>query len=328
MHHASVRPGGEELEGDPVGVAERDAGPVVRVDDAAVGDAELVQPAAQSCNSLRSRQPKETWSRPVCSSSNLSPAPGVGVQAEELAAADHVDRVVEAAGSSSSSRTGSASNSALYHRVLRSRSVTVTATWANAGNSDTTTSGMTDRTGCPLVRLRLVPTRRGPPSPSRAPGSSGATPYVRRTRSPTYRLAVSGRLAVPPYARLVGLVERDTELAALQAQWARARAGSGGFVLVMAESGGGKTSLVNEFARSRRRAGAGSLGRLRPACHPPAARSAARRPRRARSRTRVLLEGAVRRTRSTSASMTISAPTRGSWSSTTCTGQTRAPSTC
>ena len=34
----------EELERDPVGVAERDAGPVVRVDDAAVGDPQLVQP--------------------------------------------------------------------------------------------------------------------------------------------------------------------------------------------------------------------------------------------------------------------------------------------
>lgn len=46
------------------------------------------------------------------------------------------------------------------------------------------------------------------------------------------------------------LVERDVELAALRAQWARARGGSGGFVLVTAESGGGKTALVNEFARS------------------------------------------------------------------------------
>jgi DNA-binding CsgD family transcriptional regulator/tetratricopeptide (TPR) repeat protein len=53
-----------------------------------------------------------------------------------------------------------------------------------------------------------------------------------------------------PYPCPVGLIERDTELAALQAQWARARAGSGGLVLVMAESGGGKTALVNEFARS------------------------------------------------------------------------------
>ena len=52
------------------------------------------------------------------------------------------------------------------------------------------------------------------------------------------------------YPRPVGLVERDAELAALQAHWARARAGSGGLVLVTAESGGGKTALVNEFARS------------------------------------------------------------------------------
>jgi DNA-binding CsgD family transcriptional regulator len=48
----------------------------------------------------------------------------------------------------------------------------------------------------------------------------------------------------------VGLVERDAELAALHAQWGRARAGSGGVVLVTAESGGGKTALVDEFARS------------------------------------------------------------------------------
>ena len=48
----------------------------------------------------------------------------------------------------------------------------------------------------------------------------------------------------------MGLVERDTELAALKAHWVRARAGSGGLVLVTAESGGGKTALVNEFVRS------------------------------------------------------------------------------
>jgi DNA-binding CsgD family transcriptional regulator len=48
----------------------------------------------------------------------------------------------------------------------------------------------------------------------------------------------------------VDLVERDAESSALRAQWARARAGEGGVVLVMADSGGGKTSLVREFTRS------------------------------------------------------------------------------
>jgi DNA-binding CsgD family transcriptional regulator len=75
--------------------------------------------------------------------------------------------------------------------------------------------------------------------------ASGATPYVRRATT-----CFSQPTCVSPYAGSVGLVERDTELAALQAQWTRARAGSGGFVLVTAESGGGKTALVNEFARS------------------------------------------------------------------------------
>ena len=48
----------------------------------------------------------------------------------------------------------------------------------------------------------------------------------------------------------MSLVERDEELAAVREHWARARAGNGGLVLVSAESGGGKTALVNEFARS------------------------------------------------------------------------------
>ena len=51
------------------------------------------------------------------------------------------------------------------------------------------------------------------------------------------------------YPAGVKLVERDAELAALGAHWARAREGSGGFVLVSAESGCGKTALVQEFAR-------------------------------------------------------------------------------
>ncbi len=48
----------------------------------------------------------------------------------------------------------------------------------------------------------------------------------------------------------MALVERDGELAAVRTHWARARAGRGGLVLVSAETGGGKTALVNEFARS------------------------------------------------------------------------------
>ena len=48
----------------------------------------------------------------------------------------------------------------------------------------------------------------------------------------------------------MSLVERDAALGVLQARWARARAGSGALVLVVAESGGGKTSLVSHFTRS------------------------------------------------------------------------------
>ena len=48
----------------------------------------------------------------------------------------------------------------------------------------------------------------------------------------------------------MGLVERDVELAALRQHWAAARAGAGALLLVTAESGGGKTALVNEFGRS------------------------------------------------------------------------------
>ncbi|HVQ88196.1 MAG TPA: AAA family ATPase [Actinomycetes bacterium] len=48
----------------------------------------------------------------------------------------------------------------------------------------------------------------------------------------------------------MGLIERDAEFAALTAHWARARGGRGGLVLVTAESGGGKTALINEFVRS------------------------------------------------------------------------------
>jgi DNA-binding NarL/FixJ family response regulator len=48
----------------------------------------------------------------------------------------------------------------------------------------------------------------------------------------------------------VELVERDAELAALGAAWTQARSGRGAFVVVVAESGCGKTSLVERFAAS------------------------------------------------------------------------------
>lgn len=48
----------------------------------------------------------------------------------------------------------------------------------------------------------------------------------------------------------VDLVEREADIAALGAAWTRARGGAGALVLVTAESGGGKTSVVSEFTRS------------------------------------------------------------------------------
>ena len=64
---------GEELQRDAIGVAERDSGPIVGVHDASVGDAELVQTVRPRASSSRSAQPKDTWSRPVWYSENLSP---------------------------------------------------------------------------------------------------------------------------------------------------------------------------------------------------------------------------------------------------------------
>ena len=131
-----------------------------------------------------------------------------------------------------------------------------------------------------------------------------------------------------PYAGAVGLVERDDGLPPCSAQWARARAGTGGLALVMAEPGGGKTSLVKEFARSL----AGQTTVLWGACDPLAM------PRplgplldvsdRLGARLAPFSRERVTPTRSTQRSMTICASTRASSSSTTCTGQTRAPSIC
>ena len=59
----------------------------------------------------------------------------VGMQAEQLPSTEREHGVVKAPACSSSSRTGSAASSPLYQRVLRSRSVTVTAKWAIGGNS-------------------------------------------------------------------------------------------------------------------------------------------------------------------------------------------------
>ena len=62
----------------------------------------------------------------------------MGVQTEELAGIEDEDRVVEAWWKpptvSSSSSTGSAPNRPPYQRMLLSRSLTVTATCARAGN--------------------------------------------------------------------------------------------------------------------------------------------------------------------------------------------------
>ncbi|MEO5658061.1 MAG: AAA family ATPase, partial [Nitrospiria bacterium] len=71
--------------------------------------------------------------------------------------------------------------------------------------------------------------------------------------------AVAGGVADPPL--VVGLrdsrrtlaepafVGRQEELAALDAQWERARSGRGGLVLLEAESGGGKTRVLDEWAK-------------------------------------------------------------------------------
>lgn len=78
--------------------------------------------------------------------------------------------------------------------------------------------------------------------------------------------AVEGGVADPPL--VVGLrdsrrtlaepafVGRQEELASLDAQWERARSGRGGLVLLEAESGGGKTRVLDEFARRSGQRGA------------------------------------------------------------------------
>jgi DNA-binding CsgD family transcriptional regulator len=62
----------------------------------------------------------------------------------------------------------------------------------------------------------------------------------------------------------VRLLERDADLAALTAHWARARAGTGGMVIVNGESGAGKSSLVHAFTQDQ----AGQTPVLWGACDP------------------------------------------------------------
>ena len=50
-----------------------------------------------------------------------------------------------------------------------------------------------------------------------------------------------------------GLVEREGDLAMLEAAFADASAGPGGVVLVTAEAGGGKTMLIDRFCADRAR---------------------------------------------------------------------------
>ncbi len=63
---------GEELERDAVGVSEAEARAVVGVDDAAVGDAEIVQSPFPAEEAVSVGAPKPMWSSPVRSSLNVS----------------------------------------------------------------------------------------------------------------------------------------------------------------------------------------------------------------------------------------------------------------
>ena len=155
---------------------------------------------------------------------------------------------------------------------------------------------------------------------------------ILRSRVPTWSAVAAADIAVacPPYPRPVGLVERDAELAALRQQWARARAGSGA---LGARHGGVRRRQDRPGQRVRAGRSMGQAPVLWGACDPLATprplgplldvrdRLGAETRSPARGRRPGARDPPGRPT-------TTSAPTRASSSWTTCTGPTRAPSTC
>ena len=94
--------GCEQLQGDVVGVAERQGRAVVGVGDPAVGMPSSSNRACQSLSSARSATPNERWSRPgavlVEAVALVAGGRGVLVEGEEGAAGELVDGVVVAGG--------------------------------------------------------------------------------------------------------------------------------------------------------------------------------------------------------------------------------------
>ena len=128
------RPGrGEQLEGDVVGVAERQARAVAGVLDLAVGDAELVeaggpldQLAAAGCSRTRcGRGPGRRSSNGSLVTRSGKPWSPSSVPPTAYTMCRN--------GPVSSSRTGSTPRTLVYQASLASRSDTVTATWVMAG---------------------------------------------------------------------------------------------------------------------------------------------------------------------------------------------------
>ena len=145
----------EELQGDSIGVAEGDTRAVVGVLDSSVRDTKLVQ-ARRPCLQLIAVAAGERHmiKAGAVLVEGATAGLGVGMQAKKLPAAEREHGVMKPPACSSSSRTGSASSSSPYQRVLRSRSVTVTATWVIGGNAAIAASWVMVNVG----RLRTVRT--------------------------------------------------------------------------------------------------------------------------------------------------------------------------
>ena len=130
----------EKLQRYPVWIAEGDSRAVAGVLDSAVRDAQLIQargPGLQliavTAGEGNMIQAGTMLVEPVTCS------PGVRMQAEQLPA-EREYGVVKSSGLLVLVENGPVASSPLYQRALRSRSVTVTATWTIGGNSATATS--------------------------------------------------------------------------------------------------------------------------------------------------------------------------------------------
>jgi hypothetical protein len=123
---------GEELERKIVGVAKGEAGSVVGVLDAAVGNTKLIEPGLPflELRPVRGGEGDVVETDPVLVELSGHVATGELVQAEK-GIADRPDHMAE--GTGVLVENGSASNSRAYQLTLTSRSRTVTATWVIGG---------------------------------------------------------------------------------------------------------------------------------------------------------------------------------------------------